>query len=81
MDMPPCPFCNAPFGWARGSHVQGCTNNDCAEHPVIHDPVGDPVMVESFWEVVIELAPEKKKRKREWLEEQIIIVEKYYQDS
>lgn len=54
----PCPFCGGSFGQTP-EFMFGCTNDDCPEHPRIHDakqmfhPVGDDDMVEEFWQGIL----------------------------
>ena len=50
-DKPPCPFCGSDFGQNDGFKY-GCTNDDCSEHPVFHDPIGRDDYVNKFWEEV-----------------------------
>ena len=63
-----CPFCNSDFG-QTSEFMFGCTDNKCPEQPRIHDPVGDPDMIDEFWEKTIKDAPTVKQIKMlQWME-------------
>ena len=73
----PCPFCGSEFRMTD-SHLFGCSDPSCPEHPVYHDPVGREDLIYEFWVSTQNSADDIKEKKRKKLTELTTLVEKYY---
>jgi hypothetical protein len=81
-NKPPCPYCGAAFSnQCPGEFMNGCPNDECPEHPRIHDPVGRPDLVEEEWNEIQQNAEIKKALKRAEVSQLQMLVDKYYQSK